>query len=85
MNEYELHNQKTMHFYKDLNAHGSDIKLLEIDATHKTPEEIFRLGREAVFHGYKFLDFLYVSEGNEKELIEKLQLQEEQRIKDEEA
>ena len=86
MTEHEQHSQKTIAFYKELNAvHGCDIRILDVDVSQKSPEEIFRVGREAVFHAYKFLDFLYVSEGNEKELIEKLQTQEEQRVKDEEA
>lgn len=49
----------------------------------KSQEEVLKQAREAVFHQYKFLDYLFVSEENEKDLIQKLLKEEEQKEKEE--
>jgi len=64
-------------FYKDLK--DTSVKVVEIDTMGKKLDDVYKIAKEHIFQYYKFLDYLYVSEDNEKALIEKLQKQEELR------
>ena len=46
---------------------------MELETSFKGKEDVFRMCKDHIFHHYKFLDYLYVSDDNEKALIEKLQ------------
>lgn len=49
-----------------------DVKVVEVDSSTSSIEEVFKLSKETIFHTYKHLDFIYVNEDNEKELLNKL-------------
>jgi hypothetical protein len=74
MNDYDNHYHGLIDFYRDLKLNHPDIniKIIEIDTMGKKLEDIYRQAKDQIFHYYKFLDYLYVSEDNEKALIEKL-------------
>lgn len=74
--EYEHNHPKLLQLYQSLN-HSHKVKILEIETAQKSEEEVLKLARDLVFQEYRFLDFLHVSEDNERALIDKLQKQEE--------
>lgn len=56
-----------MQFYSSM-----EIKVIEIDSATTGLDEMYKQSKEAIFHQYKHLDFIYVNEDNEKELLVKL-------------